>query len=169
MPQACRLATEQRERACVRARVCGCKRKAHGASVLDVCQAASSRRLEQCGLYLNFDVWSPLQDIGALQSAHQQQLAALEEEVEALRSSNAALQVEAEEATSVLLDKTHTLQKMEKQIKVVIQQALVKDKTQVLQLFSFLETPIHLHLPYIYITHPLHLHTKIHIDVDIKE
>ena len=45
-----------------------------------------------------------------------------------LQTSNAALQVEADEARSVLRDKIRSLEKTEKHIKVVIQQALGKDK-----------------------------------------
>jgi chromosome segregation ATPase len=49
-------------------------------------------------------------------------------QVATLQTSNAALQVEADEATSVLRDKIRSLEKTEKHIKVVIQQALGKDK-----------------------------------------
>jgi chromosome segregation ATPase len=48
--------------------------------------------------------------------------------VATLQTSNAALQVEADEARSVLRDKIRSLEKTEKHIKVVIQQALGKDK-----------------------------------------
>ena len=60
------------------------------------------------------------QQLGATQT--QERINLLSEEVASLRVSNAALQVEAEEATSVLRDKTQALEKTEKHVKMVIQQ-----------------------------------------------
>jgi serine/threonine protein kinase len=57
-----------------------------------------------------------------------QEVEALKSEVEQLRSSNAALQVEVEESTTVLREKTQSLDTTQRHVKQVIQQALSKDK-----------------------------------------
>ena len=62
------------------------------------------------------------QHFATLNQRHQQRIKELEEEASAVRASNAALQVAAEEAAVVLAEKTHALEKTEKHVKLVIQQ-----------------------------------------------
>ena len=70
---------------------------------------------------------SDLQEAQAKLSSLQQEVTQLQDEASQLRSANAALQVESEEATQVLRDKTEVLDKTQKHVNFVIQQSLSKD------------------------------------------